>query len=116
MDKKKIDRLIRIVRKTGSPLVISEGSDEFVLMDLDQYEIMIGIGNVSNEIEHNHNQDIIEDDLTPGEHLVPEEFFMPEVGNEEKSGISNITEEKNKSADEYIGSVNEEQFYLEPIE
>ncbi len=105
-------RILDLVRKTGDRLVITDfqGDEAFVVMDLDQYELMIGGSDVSA--------------ANPQVKLAKKDDFEhinEEIENWRESQKDKITEElaENIDSDEVDpsdGLDEEERFYLEPIE
>lgn len=123
-----IQKLIRLARKTHSPLIVTneEGNEPVVLMSIGQYEDLAGVFNP----EDYNLEDFKES--APETWLADEEenssLYGPEMSEEsEEIGEINLPEDEvfagevqedvqpdfKKAQNE---SISEEQFYLEPIE
>lgn len=118
-------RILDLVRRTGDKMVVtdSNGDDAYVVMDLDEYELILAEAGIIDGTD----DDLFFDDFDPDD--IDEEFLFddePElVEFEPKSDLSpedrltevlqdpaNLSEESTDSASDN----EEEQFYLEPVE
>lgn len=126
-----LKRVLALVRKTGDTMIVvdKEGEESFVVMDLDQYEILLGsqpsepepqpnpakdpdIWDVMQEAgEEGETWDV--DQLSDQELQALEKQYQEFASKSVKEAISEVkTPPKKKEDDEY----GEEQFYLEPVE
>lgn len=104
MNETQFQRLIRLSRKTGSPLVIlSEDGEESVLLSLDQYETLVSDARPT-----------VKTALVPAAPSSPpparEARPLPPLPREVTPAPSNLPEAPEESAE------TETQFYLEPVE
>jgi PHD/YefM family antitoxin component YafN of YafNO toxin-antitoxin module len=111
MNKQQLDRLMRIARKTNSPVIIlDENKEEMVILPLAAYEhlvddALIGIGSFDDYIDEN-----IEESIDLSNQDISEDFADEHENSQEVEAKVNI--ETQKSNEKF----DEEQFYLEPIE
>lgn len=129
MNNQQLERLIKVSRKTGSPVIIlDESGEETVLLPLSTYESLLDEGMYGfeeDELFENQQIDVAPIiDIEDIDHGLYQES-EPEISNkqtglqefgaqEDHQNIgSNNLEAENKDLDSVL---NEEQFYLEPIE
>ncbi|MBU1126252.1 MAG: hypothetical protein ABH826_01670 [Patescibacteria group bacterium] len=108
MNEEQLLRLIRLAKKTGDTLIITDPSGEgaVAVMDVDRYEALIEDG-LSG----------FEDDILP-ENLFSDEEPLLEIFEEEETSIPDLPASvENQPITEVDSELEEEErFYLEPIE
>lgn len=131
MNSEQLKRLMRLSQRTGTPLIVSEGDDAMVILDVDQYEALLGL---AEEAAGYMEPAFDEPDDDPALEVMPpvQEMSSPEhtevkdehissdslqhraapVEVEEEAGLPNVT----SALDEDPFAGEEEQFYLEPID
>lgn len=127
MEKQQLDRLMRIARKTNSPVVVLDQNDEeMVILPLSSYEELID-GYLEDdlqipeeffeggEFEGFEGEFESEEPLNEFE-IEPEEFEIEELPSELEPVITQ--EAPSQQVKQVIGEedLTEEQFYLEPVE
>lgn len=129
MNNQQLERLIRVSQKTGSPVIIlDESGEEVVLLPLSTYESLLDEGLYSFEEEELFNNQIVEqapiidlDDidgvpcqLNQEQESKNEAPISGFASDEELGNVANT--HLNSEKDDSSALVDEEQFYLEPIE
>jgi hypothetical protein len=107
-----LERLLAVAKKTGDRLVVVEGDTAVVLLPIDQYEQLLG----GNEVSLSKQRpDVREAErLEPSQH--PSTFEKPAVTGF-RTDMPQATEDirvLDSIANET--ALDEEQFYLEPVE
>ena len=102
-------RILDLVRRTGDKMVVTDpnGDDAYVIMDLDEYELMLAESGLIDE----PFADQFFDDLDPAG--IDEEFLFDEEPALQASETTADLSPEDKLED-VLGE--EEQFYLEPVE
>lgn len=116
-------RLIRLAKRTNSPLIVTDadGEDPVVLMSVDQFEALASefdpadydcFEDFEDEIWDNDDIDLALDDDEIEE--IEQDFMAPVPEDEIFAG--EIADEELDEAENTAENGSEEQFYLEPIE
>ncbi|KKR22752.1 MAG: hypothetical protein UU46_C0011G0046, partial [Candidatus Uhrbacteria bacterium GW2011_GWD1_41_16] len=130
MNNQQLERLIRVSRKTGSPVIIlDESGEETVLLPLSTYESLLDEGlysfeedDIFEEDQHIEHAPVIDlDDIEHGLYQPKQNLennvdaVIPILQRDEVGDktIDNVLDGNKGSSDDFV---NEEQFYLEPIE
>src|SRR3989339_626686 len=130
MNNHQLERLIRVSRKTGSPVIIlDESGEETVLLPLSTYESLLDEGlysfeedDIFEEDQHIEHAPVIDlDDIEHGLYQPKQNLennvdaVIPILQRDEVGDktIDNVLDGNKGSSDDFV---NEEQFYLEPIE
>ncbi len=133
-------RLLQLARKTGDRLIVTDpdGEDALVIMDLDQYELLLDAGGDAEtkenpwgaleeleEIEEVIGRSDVESDKNIWETMVPAGDAAPTwnleaMTEQETVGVKDSfeawQESQKKEPEEKVEEFGEERFYLEPIE
>lgn len=131
MNSEQLKRLMRLSQRSGTPLIISEGEEAMVILDVDHYEALLGLpsgldeeyASVGYEEELEMDDPALEVmpptvDPSPSaeqrEPLPKDSLQHPAapVEVEEEEGLPNVVSALED--DPFAGE--EEQFYLEPID
>ena len=126
----KFRRILDLVRRTGDTMVVTDpnGDDVFVVMDIDQYEMLLDVGFKDEEPkETTEEQKDIWGAMKPagedGETWDLSQMDEGELKNLEEQyrqfaskKVSEAIEEKQEEKQQENEDDGEEQFYLEPIE
>lgn len=130
----KLRRILDLIRRTGDTMVVTDpdGEDVFVIMDIEQYEGILGNTQSKPTPIHSQEPDIWETMKPAGEE--GETWDLSQMEEEElahledqyrqfaKNRVESAIEETNKTGSkiqekpEDSEDFGEEQFYLEPIE
>lgn len=131
MNSEQLKRLMRLSQRTGTPLIVSEGDDAMVILDVDHYEALLGLaeeaaGYMESPIDDEPEDPALEvmppvqEMSSPEQHSVQDEHISNDsiqhpaapIEVSEETGLPNVT----SALDEDPFAGEEEQFYLEPID
>ncbi|TAL20582.1 hypothetical protein EPN90_00475 [Patescibacteria group bacterium] len=108
-----LQRLLALSRKTGDKIIVADGDNAFVLLPLEQYESQVSTGTVKNPTSGLATDPTVRQSMpTEEDPILAMNREVAALGSKKEPAdpLGNLFD----AAD--IDDINEEQFYLEPID